>query len=66
LSFNLSGSNPRATWRSKTHKGGGKAPSWNEKHSFDVIEGDDRLQIQVYDEDTVRDDLIGSVVIDLS
>jgi hypothetical protein len=60
-----SGLNVRATWRSKTDKGGGKAPNWNEKHSFDIIEGDDRLQVQVFDEDTVSDDLIGSVVIDL-
>ncbi len=60
-----SGLNARATWRSKTIKGGGKNPNWNEKRSFDVIEGDDRLQVQVYDEDTVRDDLIGSVCIGL-
>ena len=60
-----SGLNVRATWRSKTDKGGGKAPNWNEKHSFDIIEGDDRLQVQVFDEDTVSDDLIGSVAIDL-
>ncbi len=64
-SLRLSGLNVRATWRSKTDKGGGKAPNWNEKHSFDVVEGDDRLQVQVFDEDTVSDDLIGSVAIDL-
>jgi hypothetical protein len=62
----FSGSNPRSTWRSKTDKGGGKCPNWNEKRSFDVIEGDDRLQVQVFDEDTMRDDLIGTVVISLT
>ena len=61
----FSGLNVRGTWRSKTHNGGGKAPIWNEKHNFDIVEGDDRLQIQVFDEDTARDDLIGSVCINL-
>jgi hypothetical protein len=56
----------RDKWRSKTHAGGGKTPSWNEKHTFNVVEGDDRLNIQVYDEDTGKDDLIGSVCIDLN
>ena len=56
----------REKWRSKTHAGGGKEPNWNDKHSFNVVEGDDRLNVQVYDEDSGKDDLIGSVSIDLN
>ena len=47
--------------------GGGKTPSWNDRHSFDVVEGDDRIQAQCYDEDQgSSDDLIGMVSIDLN
>jgi hypothetical protein len=41
------GLSAKQKWRSKTHQEGGKAPRWNENHSFQVVEGDDRLQIQV-------------------
>ena len=59
--------NVRARWRCKTHMGGGKTPSWNDRHSFDVVEGDDRIQAQCYDEDQGNsDDLIGMVSIDLN
>ena len=58
--------NVRAKWRCKTHAGGGKNPSWNDRHNFDLVEGDDRIQAQVYDEDTGSDDLIGSASIDLN
>ena len=37
----------RMKWRSKTHQEGGKTPKWNETHKFDIIEGDDRIQLQV-------------------
>ena len=56
----------REKWRSKTHANGGRTPSWNDKHTFNVVEGDDRLNVQVYDEDSGKDDLIGSVCIDLN
>ena len=58
--------NVRAKWRCKTHANGGKNPSWNDRHNFDVVEGDDRIQAQVYDEDTASDDLIGQASIDLN
>ena len=58
--------NVRAKWRCKTHNGGGKNPSWNDRHNFDVVEGDDRIQAQVYDEDAASDDLIGQTSIDLN
>ena len=60
--------NVRAQWRCKTHAGGGKNPSWNDHHSFDVVEGDDRIQAQVYDEDgpSPSDGLIGQTSIDLN
>ena len=41
------GLSAKQKWRSKTHQEGGKAPRWNENHTFQVVEGDDRLQIQV-------------------
>ena len=68
VTFQLAaGANVRARWRCKTHMGGGKTPSWNDRHSFDVVEGDDRIQAQCYDEDQGNsDDLIGMVSIDLS
>jgi hypothetical protein len=37
----------RQKWRSKTHQEGGKNPAWNETHTFQINEGDDRIQIQV-------------------
>jgi len=40
-------STTRMKWRSKTHQEGGKTPKWNETHKFDIIEGDDRIQLQV-------------------
>jgi Ca2+-dependent lipid-binding protein len=68
VNFQLAaGANVRARWRCKTHTGGGKTPSWNDRHSFDVVEGDDRIQAQCYDEDHGNsDDLIGMVSIDLN
>jgi Ca2+-dependent lipid-binding protein len=67
VNFQLAaGANVRSKWRCKTHNGGGKNPSWNDRHNFDVVEGDDRIQCQVYDEDTASDDLIGSTSIDLN
>jgi Ca2+-dependent lipid-binding protein len=66
VNFQLAaGTSIRNKWRCKTHKNGGKNPSWNDRHNFDVVEGDDRIQAQVYDEDTASDDLIGSASIDL-
>ena len=56
----------REKWRSKTHNNGGKTPSWNEKKTFNVVEGDDRLMLQCYDDDAGKDDLVGSVAIDLN
>ncbi len=56
----------REKWRTKTHANGGKTPNWNDKHTFNVVEGDDRLNVEVYDEDTGRNDLIGSVCIELN
>ena len=67
VNFQLAaGANVRSKWRCKTHNGGGKNPSWNDRHNFDVVEGDDRIQAQVYDEDSASDDLIGSTSIDLN
>jgi Ca2+-dependent lipid-binding protein len=68
VTFQLAaGANVRARWRCKTHTGGGKTPSWNDRHSFDVVDGDDRIQAQCYDEDHgSSDDLIGMVSIDLN
>jgi len=67
VNFQLAaGTNVRATWRCKTHTGGGKNPSWNDRHSFEVVEGDDRIQAQCYDEDAGSDDLIGGTSIDLT
>jgi hypothetical protein len=67
VNFQLAaGTNVRNKWRCKTHAGGGKNPSWNDRHNFDLVEGDDRIQAQVYDEDTGSDDLIGSTSIDLN
>jgi hypothetical protein len=67
VNFQLAaGANVRSKWRCKTHNGGGKNPSWNDRHNFDVVEGDDRIQCQVYDEDAASDDLIGSTSIDLN
>jgi hypothetical protein len=37
----------RQKWRSKTHQEGGANPKWHETHVFQVVEGDDRLQILV-------------------
>jgi hypothetical protein len=36
------GTNVRNKWRCKTHCGGGSNPSWNDRHNFDLAEGDDR------------------------
>jgi hypothetical protein len=57
--------NVRARWRCKTHRGGGKTPSWNDRHSFDVVEGDDQIQARCYDERN-SNELIGTVAIDLN
>ena len=59
--------NVRAQWRCNTHHRGDKNPIWNDRHSFDVEEGDDRIQAQVYDEDgpSPSDGLIGQTSIDL-
>lgn len=43
----LAGLSVKQNWRSKTHQKGGKYPRWNENHTFQVVEGDDSLQIQV-------------------
>ena len=37
----------RQKWRSKTHQEGGGNPKWHETHVFQVVEGDDRIQILV-------------------
>ena len=67
VNFQLAaGTNVRNKWRCKTIPGGGKNPSWNDRRNFDVVEGDDRIQCQVYDEDAASDDLIGSCSIDLN
>ena len=67
VNFQLAaGTNVRSKWRCKTHAGGGKYPSWNDSHNFDVVEGDDRIQAQVYDEDAVSDYCVGSCAIDLN
>ncbi len=67
VNFQLAaGTNVRIKRRSKTHAGGGQSPSWEDRHNFDVVEGDDRIQCQVYDEDGASDDAIGSCAIDLN
>jgi len=53
-------------WKSKTINKGGKNPQWNQRQDFQIIDGQDRLFIQAYDEDTGSDDFIGSVMIDLN
>jgi thiol:disulfide interchange protein len=52
------------TFKTKTHKNAGKKPSW-----FDVCEfirtDEEVLNVQVYDEDIISDDLVGSGVLEL-
>eukprot|EP01137_Pigoraptor_chileana_P028277 Opistho-2@11989 len=45
--------------RSRTHHFGGKNPSWHQTFTFNVSEGMDKLHLEAWDEDTVRDDFIG-------
>eukprot|EP00826_Nyctotherus_ovalis_P003991 TRINITY_DN1082_c0_g1_i1.p3 TRINITY_DN1082_c0_g1~~TRINITY_DN1082_c0_g1_i1.p3 ORF type:complete len:213 (-),score=68.69 TRINITY_DN1082_c0_g1_i1:100-738(-) len=51
-------------FRTKTHTDAGKTPSW-----FDVFEfvrtNEEVLNLHVYDEDTIKDDLVGSAVLEL-
>ncbi|CAF0970901.1 unnamed protein product [Rotaria sordida] len=42
-----------------------KNPQWNETFVFNHLEGQDILHVDVYDEDTIIDDKIGSIQIDL-
>lgn len=46
-------------YKTPTHDDGGKNPKWN--HSFDVPIGsrDDLIQISVFDDDVVTDQIIG-------
>ncbi len=54
VNFELAaGANIRSQWRCKTLNNGGKNPSWNDRHNFDVMEGDDMIQAQVCDEDSI-------------
>lgn len=50
--------------KSKTHKSGGKNPSWSD--ALTVKANDDTLTITVWDEDVGSDDFIGSAAIDVS
>jgi Ca2+-dependent lipid-binding protein len=47
-------------------QGAGKTPKWDEAFDFDVKYIGDDLQVEVYDEDTVSNDRVGSVNIKIS
>lgn len=53
------------TFKTKTHDNAGKQPSW-----FDVFEfkrtSEELLELQVYDEDVISDDLVGSANLSLA
>ena len=49
--------------KTKTHTDGGKNPKFNEGFIFTSAAGTDSLTISVFDEDTVSDDLIGTVTL---
>lgn len=48
--------------KTKTHQSGGKAPKWNDTLQFE-LENEDTIDIAVYDEDTVTDDLVGETTL---
>lgn len=51
--------------RSKTIKGGGKRPVWN-NDVFTFVAKYPLMKITVYDEDTFEDDLVGTASVDIT
>eukprot|EP00798_Chlamydomonas_sp_ICE-L_P005073 gene5073-34871_t len=52
-------------FRSKTCKGGGKAPVWNETFTFQIIT-ENTLDVTIMDDDMIRDALLGTASISLA
>ncbi|CAF1682258.1 unnamed protein product [Adineta ricciae] len=50
--------------RTKTEQNS-KFPHWNETFVFNHLTGQDTLHVHIYDEDQIKDEKIGSVIIDL-
>lgn len=50
--------------RTRTKKGAGKRPVWNEEFRFDLRQTTN-LKVSVYDQDMFSDDLVGSGEVDL-
>lgn len=46
-------------------KNAGRHPTWNEKFIIPIKQADSLLEVAIYDEDTFKDDAVGSVRIDL-
>ena len=45
-------------YRTKTVNNGGKTPKWDEKMILKVLDTADDMNVQIWDEDTMEDDLI--------
>ncbi|CAI2170928.1 2609_t:CDS:2 [Funneliformis geosporum] len=51
--------------KTRVIKNAGSEATWNEKLTFDVLEGRNELFLEVFDEDVVNDELIGETTIPL-
>lgn len=52
--------------RTKTAKSGGRNPNFNEKLEFSIIDGQNQLYLELFDEETVSNDQIGHAILDLN
>ncbi|KAG2185489.1 hypothetical protein INT44_002280 [Umbelopsis vinacea] len=57
---------PSEKHRTQNHKDGGSEPHWNETLYLDVPVGENRLYVEVFDEDPRSAGIIGGVAIELS
>jgi Ca2+-dependent lipid-binding protein len=51
--------------KTKTHKNGGKNPTWNQTVILNLLPGASVLRVEAWDEDAMKDDFIGSGSINL-
>ena len=51
--------------KTRTHQEGGKQPRWNDTLNF-TITNPTGMNVQVWDEDMINDDLVGEGFVDLS
>ncbi|CAG8637658.1 2129_t:CDS:2 [Ambispora gerdemannii] len=51
--------------RTKTKQDAGKNAAWNETFTFEIIEGQKDMLLEVFDEDIGTDDLMGGTIVDL-